>query len=108
MKRNINLVVPGLDANTSKAETLTITKGTSDSKQIILNQTGTTVVPTANINGNTYTYDEYTITSTLNNGTVSMKLNGTCNINGNVLTESGTVLYHCRSGIPRYLLKCAQ
>ena len=74
----INLIIPALSTNSSKAEILTITAGTASASQIILTQTGSTVVPTGNVSGSTYTYDEYTSTGT---------------ISGNTITESGTIVY---------------
>jgi len=89
----INSVVPGLGSNTTKPETLIITKGNNKNNQIILTQTGGTGVPTANVSGNTYTYVEYTSSSTSQNITVSMTIDGTGTLNGNIINESGTLTY---------------
>jgi len=88
----INSVVPGLDSNTTKAESLIITKGNKNN-QILLSQTGSTIIPTANVSGNTYTYVEYTSSSTSQNITVSMTIDGTGTLNGNIINESGTLTY---------------
>ena len=89
----INSIVPDLSSNTSKAETLTITAGTASSSQIILTQTGSTVILTGNVSGNKYTYIEYTSIGTTNGIAVSIKQNGTGTLNGNIITESGTLVY---------------
>jgi hypothetical protein len=90
----INLVVPGLSSNTSNAESLVITKGTASDNQIILTQTGSTMVPTGKVSGNTYTYDEYNVTSSYSGITITAKFNGTGTISGNAITESGTIVYN--------------
>ena len=87
-----NEIVPGLGSNSSNPVSLTITKGTT-ADQIVLTQTGTTKVRTANASGSGYTYVEYTGTSTSQGITVSMKMNGSGTLNGSVITESGTVVY---------------
>lgn len=83
---------PGLGSNTSKAETLTITKGTT-SNQIILTQTGSTLVLTANVSSSKYTYVEYTQSATVQGITVSTTFDGTGTLSGTTITESGTLTY---------------
>lgn len=85
----VNMIVSGLGINSSDPSTQIITKGTVNPKQIIFTEAGQT--STANINGNAYTYDEYTQTETVEGQTVSVKVTGNGSINGNVLTESGTI-----------------
>ena len=89
----IHLIVSGMNANTSKAESLTITIGGGSASQIILTQAGSTIVPTGKVSGSSYTYDEYTTTATEQGVTVSAKLNGTGSLSGNVITETGTIIY---------------
>jgi hypothetical protein len=89
----IHLIVPGMNANTSKAESLTITIGSASASQIILTQAGSIIVPTGKVSGGSYTYDEYTTTATEQGVTVSAKLNGTGSLSGNVITETGTIVY---------------
>ena len=86
-----SMIVSGLNSNTSNAVSITIAEGTGNSNQIILTQTGSTVARTAVVNGNSYKYDEYTGTTSLGDLTISMKINGTGTLNGNVISESGTV-----------------
>jgi len=88
-KGTVNMTVSGLGINSSDPSTQIITKGTVNPKQIIFTEAGQT--STANINGNAYTYDEYTQTETVEGQTVSVKVTGNGSINGNVLTESGTI-----------------
>ena len=89
----INLIIPALGTNGGKVEILTITAGTASASQIILTQTGSTVVPTGNVSGSTYTYDEYSSTAVSNGVTITSKFDGTGTINGNTITESGTIVY---------------
>jgi hypothetical protein len=64
-----------------------ITKSSSNSKQIIFTeQTGSFTSRTATVNANTYIYDNYTASIG-----VSGNYTGNGSINGNVLTESGTI-----------------
>jgi hypothetical protein len=88
----IDSVVPGLASNTSKAETLTIKTGTV-SNQIILTQTGSTLVLTANVSSSKYTYVEYTQSATAQGITVSTTFDGTGTLSGTTITESGTLTY---------------
>jgi hypothetical protein len=88
----VSMIVPGLNPS-NKAESLTITTGTGNSNQLVITQVGSTVAMTAVTNGNTYKYDEYTQSASLGDVTVSMKFNGTGTLNGNVLSESGTVTF---------------
>jgi len=90
-KGTVNVTVSGMGVNSSDPSTQIITKGTVNPKQIIFTEVGETVGATANVNGNAYTYDEYTYTETVQGQTVSMKFTGNGSINGNVITESGTV-----------------
>ena len=89
----INLIIPDLSLNGNKAELLTISAGTASSNQIILTQTGSTIVPTGNVSGNSYTYNEYTSTAISNGITITSKFNGTGTLTGNTITESGTIVY---------------
>src|SRR5450759_1000748 len=88
-KGTVNMTVSGLSINSSDPSTQIITKGIVNPKQIIFAEAGQT--STANVNGNAYTYDEYTQTETVEGQTVSVKVTGNGSINGNVLTESGTI-----------------
>ena len=88
-KGTVNMTVSGLGINSSDPSTQIVTKGTVNLKQIIFTEAGQT--STANVNGNAYTYDEYTQTETVEGKTVSVKVTGNGSINGNVLTESGTI-----------------
>ena len=90
-KGTVNMTVSGLGINSSDPSTQIITKGTVNPKQIIFTEVGETVGSIANVNGNAYTYDEYTYTETVQGQTVSMKFNGNGSINGNAITESGTL-----------------
>jgi hypothetical protein len=88
----INSIVPGMGSNTSKLETLTITKGTA-SNEINLTQTGSTLILTANVSSSNYTYVEYTQSATGGGITVSTTYDGTGTLNGFTITESGTLTY---------------
>ena len=88
-KGTVNMTVSGLGITSSDPSTQIITKGTVNPKQIIFTEAGQ--ASTANVNGNAYTYDDYTQTETVQGQTVSMTVTGNGSITGNVLTESGTV-----------------
>lgn len=88
-KGTYNMTVSALDINTSESSTQIVTKGTVNPNQIIFSENGQTT--TANVNGNAYNYDEYTETENIEGETVSIKITGNGSINGNVLTESGTI-----------------
>lgn len=91
-KGTVNMTVTGLGIDSSDPSTQIITKGTVNPNQIIFSESGETT--TANVNGNSYTYDDYTVTETIEGQTVSMKVTGNGSINGNVLTESGTIKFY--------------
>jgi len=88
-----SLLGPALNSSSSVVQTLTIAKGSANISQITLTHAGSTVIPTAAVSGSTYKYDEYTVTSTANNITVTMKLNGTGSLSGTSLAETGTIVY---------------
>jgi uncharacterized protein YdeI (BOF family) len=74
------------DTPNSSTDTHTISKSTSNSNQIIID--GDIV---ANVNGNSYTYVQFTeIQQDPTYGAVSITLNGVGTLNGSNLTESGT------------------
>ncbi len=87
-----SMIVSALNSNSSNAVSITIADGTGNSNQIVLSQAGSTVARTAVVNGNSYKYDEYSGTTSLGDLSISMKLNGTGTLNGNVISESGTVV----------------
>jgi len=89
-----NLTIPSLSLSLSDQVTYIILKSDSDTKQIIFLDEGAASDMTANVNGNAYTYDEYTETGTYEGETVSLKLNGGGSINGNVITELGTLIFY--------------
>jgi hypothetical protein len=90
----VNSIIPALSSNTNNATSMVIAKGTGNAKQITLSNAGTnTTAFTANVNGNKYTYDEYTASATDQGITVTAKFNGTGTLIGNTLTESGTIIY---------------
>jgi hypothetical protein len=88
-KGTVTMIVPGMSINSSDASIQVVSKGTANPKQIIFSEAGEST--TANVNGNGYTYDESIQTGTIEGETVSIKVNGTGSINGNVITESGTI-----------------
>ena len=81
------IVIPGLGIDNSSTVSEPYTKSTTNSNQIIIDGT-----ETANVNGNSYTYNEFTITDTDPTlGTIVMIVNGTGTINGSNIVESGTL-----------------
>ena len=83
-----SVVIPGLGINYSDIATVAYTKSSTNANQIIIDTD-----QTANVNGNSYTYNQFTETQndpTL--GTVVFIFNGVGSINGTTnITESGTV-----------------
>ena len=81
------ILIPGLGVDYSDNVSEPFTKSSSNSNQIIIDGT-----QTANVNGNSYTYDQFTITDTDPTlGTIVMIVNGTGTINGSNIIESGTL-----------------
>ena len=82
----MHFTIPTLAVDQTSNETHIIIKSNTNSNQILVDS-----IP-ANVNGNSYTYVQYTETyddPTL--GTVVYTLNGVGNLNGTNLTESGTL-----------------
>lgn len=87
---NGNFTIPDLQINYSDVSAQTITKNSSNSNQINISDASESHV--ASVNGNSYTYSEYTATvedPTL--GTMVWIINGIGTINGSNILESGTV-----------------
>ncbi len=82
----MHFIIPTLAVDQTSNETHSIIKSSTNSNQILVDS-----IP-ANINGNSFTYVQYTETyddPTL--GTVVYTLNGVGTLNGSNLTESGTL-----------------
>ena len=78
--------------DSSFSTTKVITKSTTDSSQIIIVDSADVAAPqTATVNGNSYTYKNFTETTTMQGKIVTINLGGSGIINGNKLTESGTI-----------------
>lgn len=80
-----SIISGDINSSNTSPVTLIITKRSDNSKQISLNRNG--VSTTANVNGNTYTYDltyEYGVD-------IYWRYIGTGTRNGKVITESGTM-----------------
>lgn len=86
-KGTFTLKIPGLSIDQSESATQVISKSSSTQNQILFD--GSTK---ASVNGNGYTYIEWTETVTNPNvGSIIFIFNGTGSISGSVITESGTV-----------------
>jgi len=90
--------VPDLSINDTKPITLTISKNKINPKQLDITDGEDSY--TAIVNGNTYTYNDFTWTGTIEledeegnpyTVTASYKMTGTGSINGSSITESGTI-----------------
>jgi hypothetical protein len=90
----VNLEYIGLDSSSNKRSTQTITKETSNPKQI--NITDSLGTATAIVDGKTYTYNEFTRIDTIGGQAISVKFTGTGSINSdvNVVTEFGTIKFN--------------
>ena len=83
----ININIPDLLINSSENISEDYTKSSSNSNQIVIDAS-----QTANVNGNSYTYNEFTETiDDPTYGTIVFIFNGTGTINGSNIIESGTV-----------------
>lgn len=81
------IVISGLGINSSDAVSETHAKSSTNANQIIID--GSLI---ANVNGNSYTYNQFTETITDPTlGTVVFIFNGTGTINGTNIVETGTV-----------------
>lgn len=81
------IIIPDLGLDNSDNVSEVHTKSTSNSNQIIIDGS-----QTANVNGNSYTYNQFTVTEndpTL--GTIMLIFNGNGTINGSNIIESGTL-----------------
>jgi hypothetical protein len=83
---NFNFSIPELSINESTTWDSPISKSGSNSNQIIVDGNS------ANVNGNSYTYNQFTISEDIPNlGVVVFLFNGIGTLNGSNLNESGTV-----------------
>jgi len=90
-KGTTTIIVSSLDMNETSATTQTVTKSTTNSSQISFTELGSTDPSKANVNGNSYIYEDETYTENSNGITMTIKMTGGGSINGNVITESGSV-----------------
>ena len=82
-----NITIPDLSINSSDFYSEVYSKSTSNTNQIIINSD-----QTASVNGNSYTYNQFTETTTdPTYGTIVFIFNGIGTINGTNIIESGTV-----------------
>lgn len=88
-KGTFNVTIPDISVNVSDPVTYTISKDSGNPKQIFFDEAGSILGMTATVNGNAYTYDEYTEITTIEGITYSLRFNGGGSINGNVITELG-------------------
>jgi hypothetical protein len=83
----INTKIPALNLNETDQYAFDISKGASNTNQIKIDGT-----INATVNGNSYTYTEFTITDNVPNvGAIVYILNGTGTLNGTNLIETGTL-----------------
>lgn len=86
-KGTVTLKIPSLSIDQSESTTQAISKSSSTQNQIVFDGSAK-----ASVNGNGYTYNEWTETVTDPSvGTIIFIFNGTGSISGSVITESGTV-----------------
>jgi hypothetical protein len=87
----INLEIPGWYFNSAIQSMQIITKGMDTPKQMIITELGDTAK--AYVNGNKYSFSDYTRTGDLDGQPISLKLTGSGTIynNVNVVTEVGTL-----------------
>lgn len=90
-KGTSTMVIPDLMLNQSESVTYNISKSTVNSNQIIITSPGSSEQLKANVNGNVYTYDDFTYTETDQGMTVVITFKGGGSINGNLINEQGTL-----------------
>lgn len=84
-KGTLTLRVPALSSNqTSQISSYPITKVSSSTNQVLVNDR------TATVNGNSYTYNQFSGAVNTTAGTVVAIFNGNGTLNGTNLNESGT------------------
>jgi len=82
--------IPGIDYTDILSGTYTITKHSTDTKRIIINDGDMDIIAT--VEGNTYSYDKFTIVFNDGTDSGSEEVTGEGVINGNKINETGTVL----------------
>lgn len=91
---NQTVVIPDLSINSTDLVSELITKSSSSQNQIIIDGT-----QTANVNSNSYTYNQFTeVINDPNVGDIVLIINGTGTVNGSNIIESG-VLYTIVQGV---------
>lgn len=87
------IVVNSLDFNESTTEQFTIQKksGTTNQIEFIYPEEDNAPKIVATVNGNSYTYDEFLVTENQDNTTITLVINGGGQINGSVISETGTI-----------------
>jgi len=88
-KGNTTLSIPALDFSETIEGTQTISLSSTNSQRILITSSGEVMY--ADMNGNSYVYQEYTITDAYEGETWVEQYNGTGTLNGTTLTETGTV-----------------
>jgi hypothetical protein len=81
--------IPGLSYTDNTTGTYTIKKHSTDSKRIILNDGSMDIM--ASVDGNTYSYDKFTVTFNDGTNTGTEEVTGEGVMNGNKINETGTI-----------------
>lgn len=84
--------VPSLEYSNVSSGTNIITKSSTDPNKILISD-GSGDIQTAIVNGNSYTYDKYTVIYNDGEVTGTVEVTGEGTINGNVINETGTCVY---------------
>jgi hypothetical protein len=90
----LTIKVPALLWDQSYPHTYTFEKSADDGKLIVTDDAGG--IMTANVSGNTYTYDNKTIIGNEGGVAISVEITGSGSISGNKITELGS--YNITSG----------
>lgn len=88
-KGNQTIIVTDLDINDQSEGTNTISKSSANTNRLLI--TNGTDVMNANISGNTYVYEQWTVIDNSGGSTWTIIYNGSGTVSGNTLTESGTI-----------------
>jgi len=85
---------PSVDYYETVTEEFTIQKKSGSNNEIEILQGEGSPNITATVNGNSFTYNEYTVTESVEGETVTLVINGGAQINGSVMNETGIFTLH--------------
>jgi len=88
--------VPDLEMNQTDQTITNISKSGNNEQQIILTSQQDNSIFKATVDGDNLTYEKQSKTQTLEGETVTIEIEGSGVLNGNVIDESGTVTFYVK------------